>query len=113
VARFSEPDADADLLVEVISAAVDARRPMLAARLVGLLSDHVEIEPGSPVERAQRAARLLLKRSPTAADNSWSELEEAWAIARRLRMGRIRRRMRQSLHGKSERIPRVTRRKKR
>ena len=53
VRRWGASD-DTDGLIAVTEAAMAARRPMLAARLVGLLEDHVEIEPGSALDRARR-----------------------------------------------------------
>jgi len=97
---------DTDDLIEVISAAMDARRPRLAARLVGLLDEHVEIEPGTALDRARRAARLVLTRKGTPESQSWSALEEAWGEGRRRRMRRIRMRMRDRLEGKNRRIGR-------
>ena len=104
---------DTDALIEAIEAAMGDRRPRLAARLVSLLDQHVEIEPGSPLERAQRAARLLLHDREKPEDRSWSELELAWAELRRHRMRRIRRRMRNALNGRNERIGRLDERNKR
>jgi len=102
VLAMSESD-DTDQLVEAIEAAMSAQRPMLSARLVNLLGEHVEIEPGSPLARAQRAAGLVILARGTPEDRSWSELEEAWSIARKNRMHRIRHRMRERLSGKPER----------
>lgn len=108
VAELSEAD-DTDRLVEAITAAMEARRPRLAARLVNLLDEQVEFEPGSPVERARQAARLVLMQE-TPDDRSWSELDEAWRSLRRRRMRRIGRRQRQALTGRAERIGRFGRR---
>lgn len=83
---------DTDGLIEVISAAIEARRPQLAARLVGLLDGHVEVEPGSPVDAARRAAQMLML--PTARPDDFVSLQAAWIMARKLRMRRIKRRMR-------------------
>jgi len=82
-------------LSEVIELAMAGRRPMLAARLVNVLSDQVEIEPGSALDRAKRAARFVVKNKPSPEDNSWSELEDAWGQARGARMNRMRQRQRQ------------------
>ena len=112
VREMSDSD-DTDGLIAAIEAAMSARRPMLAARLVNLMADHVEIEPGSALERAQRAARLILTHKNTPEENSWSALEDAWADARRAKMRRVRMRMRRSLSGKApRRIGRLERRKR-
>lgn len=104
---------DTDGLVAAIEAAMGDTRPQLAARLVGLLGDHVEIEPGSALERAQRAARLFLAHRGRPEDNSWSELQDAWTEVRKSRMRRIRQRQRRSLTGKApSRIGRLDRRKR-
>ena len=104
---------DTDGLIEVTELAMTARRPMLAARLVGLLAEHVEIEPGSALDRAQQAARFILQHKPTPEENSWSELEEAWAEARRAKMRRVRSRMRRALDGRPPgRIGRLDRRRR-
>lgn len=103
--------ADPEPLVDVIEAAMAARRPRLAARLVGLIEDLVEIEPGSALERAQAAARLLLLEPDPQA--SWDELESAWRDVRRRRSWRIRRRLRQTLEGKTDRISRWSTRRRR
>jgi len=96
---------DTDGLIEAISAAVEARRPQLAARLVGLLGEQVEVEAGSPVDQARKAARMLMLPTASAAD--FIALQSAWIIARKLRMRRIKRRMRGG-----RRVPRASRRKR-
>lgn len=111
VAELAASD-DTDRLIEAITEAMAARRPLLAARLVNLLDDHVEIEPGSPVERAQQAARLML-RQERPEDRSWSELEDAWNQVRRSRMRRISLRQRRHLAGNAERVGRLSGRKRR
>lgn len=103
---------DSEGLIALISTAIDARRPRLAARLVGLLGDHVEIEPGSALARAQQAARLFLLDKNTPEDNSWSDLEDAWTEARRGRLFRMKLRQRRRMEGDSRRIGRLTRRKR-
>jgi hypothetical protein len=111
VRAWSDSD-DTDGLIAAIEAAVDARRPMLAARLVQLLDEHVEIEPGSALERASRAARLILTHKATPEDNSWSALEDAWREVRQSRMRRIRQRMRDRLEGKNRRVGRLDRKRR-
>lgn len=104
VEEFRHPDADTDLLVEAIGQAMDARRPLLAARLVTLLDEHVEIAPGSGLDRARRAARFVVMHKPAPEDRSWSALEDAWREAREVRMRRIKRRMRLRMSGNQERV---------
>jgi len=101
VLAMSDND-DMDLLIEAIEAAISARRPMLSARLVNLLGEQVEIEPGSALAQAQRAAGLVILARGTPEDRSWSELEDAWRNARKNRMHRIRHRMRERISGKPE-----------
>lgn len=105
---------DTEGLIDAVNLAMDARRPRLAARLVQLLGDHVAIEPGSALERAHKAAGLLLMRKPSAAENSWSELEEAWSSCRKSRMRRIRTRVRESMKGDllARRVDRLGRRRR-
>ena len=109
VREWSESD-DSGALEGVIEEAMAARRPRLAARLVGLLDNHFEIAPGSALDRAQKAARLVLTNRARPEDNSWSEFEDAWTEVRRGRMNRIRRRQRHHLTGKEpKRIGRLDR----
>lgn len=92
---------DIDGLVLVITEAITAKRPQLAARLVGLLDDAVEIEPGSALERAKNAARFfLLKPKET---EHLDAFEAAWAEARRKRIRKIKTRMRNRLMGRPPR----------
>ncbi len=106
VAELSDSD-DIVVLETAITECLDARRPQLAARLVGLLEDRVEIEPGSPLHRAQQAAKLFLFNKPTAAENSWSALDDAWRETRKKMVLRARKRMRNVANGKNTRIGRV------
>ena len=53
---------DTEALVEAVAHAIEARRPQLAARLVGLV--------------------------PPDGQSGWCELEDAWALLRRARMRR-------------------------
>lgn len=99
---------DVDLLSQLISDAMDARRPRLAARMVQLLPDRVEIEPGSALERAQRAARLLVVDVRNV--ELFNALDEAWRQVRKKRMRRMMRRQRLVGTNKQYTIPRVGRR---
>lgn len=96
-----------DELLAAITEAIEAQRPQLAARLVSLLDEHVEVEPGSAVERAQRASRMLMLKDP--GPEAFEELQAAWVLARRMRIRRITRRMRPQKNGRG-RTPRNTRR---
>lgn len=81
--------------MQAITAAMQARRPRLAARLVGLLDDRIHIEPGSDLDRARRAAALLLlARAPVDPQPLVDDLDQAWQLARQARMRRITSRMR-------------------
>ena len=111
VASFAGADAPSDL-IEAVSAAMDSRRPRLAARLVNLLDAHVEIEPDSLLDRARSAAQLFLLTKPTAEDNSWSELDDAWKAIRKARFRRIGMRQRDRMKGQTRRIGRLSRRKR-
>lgn len=92
---------DIEGLVEVISAAIEAKRPQLAARLVGLLDGSIEIDPGTPLERAKNAARFYLIQ-PTLETNAHT-FEEAWIEVRRGRIQKIKTRMRNRLMGRPPR----------
>ncbi|MEO0601061.1 MAG: hypothetical protein AAF211_06470 [Myxococcota bacterium] len=102
---------DAEPLVLAIEAAMDARRPRLAARLVGLVGDHVEIEPGSALDRARTAARLLVMGPEE--PEVWAELENAWRDAHARRIWRMKERVRRTLSGSTERIGRWDSRRRR
>ncbi|MCO4744797.1 MAG: hypothetical protein KC912_08410 [Proteobacteria bacterium] len=108
---------DTEALLEVIDLAVAERRPMLAARLVGLLDGRVEIPEGSAAHRAQGAARFLVVSARevrgewSVEDAAFEDLEAAWSEVRRGRMDRIRARQRDALAGKKTRIGRVARRR--
>lgn len=111
VARWMDAD-DTDALVELVTVAIEERRPRLAGRLFQLVDDRIDPEPGSPLDRAARAARMFLVHRSTPEDHSWSELEEAWVVARRGRVRRIKQRWRDQIAGKSRRIGRFERRKR-
>ncbi|MEN0067648.1 MAG: hypothetical protein AAGA48_36290 [Myxococcota bacterium] len=98
-------------LIEAIEAAMEARRPRLAARLVGLVEDFVEIEPGSALDRARGAAQFLLLEPE--ATHAVDDLENAWRDARTRRIWRMRRRIRQRLTGSNERMGRWDSRRRR
>lgn len=94
---------DRDGLFEAIEAAMADHRPRLAARLVNLLDDDVDIEPGSPIERARRAARMVLvddlNKTVVDEDESFAEFADAWAVLVRRRIERARRRHRRHVGG--------------
>ena len=106
VAQLSAAD-DVEQLKDAVTAALDARRPRLAARLVGLLDDRVEIEEGSALDRARKAAKLFLFNKPSAAENSWSALDDAWRAVRKKMVRRARKRMRDVANGKQRAVRRV------
>ena len=99
---------DTDGLINAVTEAIEGRRPQLAARLVNLLDDHIEVEPGSAIDRARRASRLLMLKG--AAPETFEELEAAWILARRMRVRRITQRMRPKKKGGRGRSPKKTRR---
>lgn len=102
---------DIDRIAELITLAMGERRPRLAARLVQILPDHVEIEPGSALERAERASHLLVVRGDDV--ELFNALDAAW---REVRRGRMRRMVsRQRLVGTNRQYthPRVGRRRRR
>ncbi len=81
-------------LVELVTAALEAGRPQLAGRLVGLLEGRVEIEPGSALAKAQAIARLVVVGKPEEAFALSEELERAWYEARRAQLRAVRARVR-------------------
>jgi len=91
---------DPDLIAEAVENAMAASRPQLAARLVGLLGDKAYVEPGSDLDRAQKAAKLFLMAPEAPEDRSWSTFEDAWSRVRSRRMRRIKDRMRASITGR-------------
>ena len=92
---------DIDGLIDIINQAMEARRPQLAARLVGLLDDAVEVEPGSPLARAQKAAQFYLVQPSI--QTHYDAFEEAWTEAKRERIRKIKKRMRNRLMGRPPR----------
>jgi selenocysteine lyase/cysteine desulfurase len=113
VAALAARDTSDEVLADLVTEAMEARRPRLAARLVGLLSDRVEVEAGSPLARAQRVARLVLMQGGVTPEDLYNELDEAWTAARRRRMTRIKQRMRDALNGNGERQSRLSKRRRR
>lgn len=106
-------DASVDVLLDAAHAALDAGRPGLGARVVGLLPAAVaDSEPG--LARARTAARLLLvapvdRRGPVIA-----ELEAAVQACRAAHVARARARHRKNARdaldpSKPRRLPRRTR----
>ena len=89
-----------DALEAVIGEAVDAGRPRLACRLVGLLPER----PGEDeaVARARRAARLLLLRGEDAPERDFDGIVDAWLDVRRRRMDLVKARMRRMGRGATE-----------
>lgn len=103
---------DTEALVELVGLAIEERRPRLAGRLFQLLDDRIDPEPGSALDRAARAARMLLLRKTTPEENSWSALDDAWIDARRARVRRIKQRWRDRLNGVNRRISRLDRKRR-
>lgn len=99
-------DDDVEAVIEAIDAALAARRPKLAARLVGLVPDD---EDDPAVAAARRAASLFLLRAPTAQEES-DELDLAWALMRRRARNRLRNRLLRTDTGRYDRDPRGRRR---
>lgn len=109
---WSDQD-DTDGLIMQIEASMEAKRPILAARLVNLLDGLVEITPGSALHRARQAARFVIANRPSPEDQSWSALEEAWRDARKKRLKQIRERHRHRMTGEAPvRRGRIHRRKR-
>ncbi|MFT7520019.1 MAG: hypothetical protein ACI9MC_002163 [Kiritimatiellia bacterium] len=110
VAAWSASE-DTDGLIEVVGHAIQARRPLLAARLVQLLPTRIEIEPGSDLERATRAASMLVVDTQNI--ELFNAMDDAWRSVRRRRMRRMM--QRQKLRGRGEQwsIPRVGRKPRR
>ena len=98
-------DEEGALLVNMVTAAVEARRPMLAARLVGLLDDGDEAG-GPAVQRARSAARLLLRTPDRVDPVVLEEFMASWRRSRKVYMDRIRRRHRARAGQKRPRQPR-------
>ena len=88
--------ADPAPLSGVISDALAARRPKLAARLVNLLTDDQLTELDDPNLRRARAAARLLLLADAPSPESVEDLEAAWRVARSAWMRRVRSRIRRS-----------------
>ncbi len=88
-------DASPEALIAAVRAAVEARRPVLAARVVGLLDPDAAADDPA-VARARRAAELLCLPG---ADHvaARAELDEVLALLRARRMRRIKARHRRRL----------------
>ncbi len=85
-------DEDPEALSNAAEAAMDAGRPLLAARVVGLLDERFELEPGSALERAARAARLLVhdRLSAHEVQPFVDAFEDAWRSLVAERIARMR-----------------------
>ena len=93
---------------EAVRAALGAGRPRLAGRLVGLLpAGWVEQDPD--LERAQKAAKLMLLNPEAQADQFMEELQVLFEIRRKKRMRRLKERSRKR---ESKPTPRDRRRKR-
>lgn len=109
VKRFRDGElTDVESFAELVTHAMQSRRPRLAARLVQLLPEHVEIAPGSALERAQKAAGFLVLDASDV--ELYNALDEAWREVRRSRMRRMLRRQRTVGRNEQYTIPRVGRR---
>ena len=71
VAGWREQNVDEDELLEVIVHVIEAGRPQLGARLVGLLTPRPDEPPA--VARARAAARLLLREGGVEAEQALAE----------------------------------------
>lgn len=86
---------DSDTLIDHAQACLDAGRPSLAARVVGLLPpERAATEPG--LARARAAARLLLLAPLDGRGPVLAELEDAVQACRAAHMARARRRHRRN-----------------
>lgn len=85
-----------DGIIAGIEAAMDGRRPRLAAKLVAFLEP--DPDESDLVARARKAASLLLMQGGPAFEAE-QELELAWALFRRRARARVRERLRRSIRG--------------
>ena len=102
--------ASPDSVQDAISAALEHRRPQLAARLVGLLEDD-PLDGLDPEERKRaRTVTHLLLHEHREDPNAWfyeaQELAELWAQARRRRLDKVKMRMRGRNRHPRPRMPR-------
>lgn len=102
--------ASPDSVQDAISAALEHRRPQLAARLVGLLEDD-PLDGLDPEERKRaRTVTHLLLHERREDPNAWfyeaQELAELWARARRQRLDKVKLRMRGRNRHPRPRMPR-------
>jgi hypothetical protein len=96
VSRFRDGAHDESALLDALFEAMDGGRLRLAVRLVGLLEqDHEDVM----VQRARRAATMMVHNGLDAADVSWSECDEALRALRVRRMERAKRRIRDRVTG--------------
>ena len=100
IAKWMSSD-DIDALIALVSEAIAAKRPRLAARLFGLLDETVEIPADGPLARAKKAAQFLLVKPQASAQ--FDAFEEAWIEARRYRIRKIKKRMRNRFMGRPPR----------
>jgi hypothetical protein len=100
IARFMDAT-DADRIA-VIEAAMEAKRPSLAARILTLLDDNDPVDASAHLSQAKRAAKLFL-RTQSPDDALAATLYHAWANVRRGRIRDIKQRSRNrnSLHPKT------------
>ena len=99
-----------ELVQEAISAALEQRRPQLAARLVGLLADD-PLDSLDPEERKRaRTVTHLLLHEHREDPNAWfydaQEWAYLWARARRKRLDKVKTRMRGRNRHPRPRMPR-------
>jgi hypothetical protein len=90
ITQLSASD-DPEALAELADAALAAGRPALAARLVGLLpdawADALPDEQRKRLDRARRAATLVVRRGTDVTQAQIDDLIDAWEGAR---LGRVR-----------------------
>lgn len=105
-------EAPTDELVAWVRLAIEARRPQLAGRLFQLVDDVIDPEPGSPLDKAARVARMWLFEKETPSDRSWSELDDAWEQVHKARYRRTKQKQRDRHEGTPGRIGRLDRRRR-
>ena len=82
----------------LVAECVQAGRPTLGAKLLLLLPEEITVPPGSPLERAQRAAKLVVHHfgngpKPPKFAPLLDDFVDAWTAFRRRRVRRIINRM--------------------